>query len=102
MDDIAYPDDGEAFESAFALEPACRGLKFYRWNTSTREEKQRVLDTPVWDIQYTHSEFSGRYSYSLWMIPTKFSGLQVSTEVNGAADAARKACMVAKEQGGSR
>jgi hypothetical protein len=104
MDDVAYTEDGDAFESAFALDTMCHGLKFYRWSHSSVEEKVRILDdkTKRWDVRYHHTEFNGRDYYGLWMAPHGFSGLEISPPIESAAEAAHKACMLAKEKGGSR
>ncbi len=104
MNDIAHSEDGDAFESAFALDTACQGLKFYRWTNSSVEERLHVLDekTKRWDVRYGHAEWNGRDHYALWMTAHGFSGLEVSIATEGAADAAHKACTSAKEKGGSR
>ena len=104
VDDIAYTEDGDAFESAFALDTMCHGLKFYRWSNASVEEKLHILDdkTKRWDVRYHHVELSGRDYYGLSMTAHGFSGLEVSTATDSAAEAAHKACMLAKEKGGSR
>ncbi len=104
MDDIAYPEDGSAFETAFALDTTCHGLKFYRWNNTSQEEKTRIVVDKAkrWDVRYHHTEFNGRDYYGLSMTPNGFSGLEISIATANAAEAAHKACMLATEKGGSR
>jgi hypothetical protein len=97
FDDILNNADGRAFESAFALDSSCHGLKFIRWDRGDDPALQAVLDGPRWDVAYV----SGSYR-ALTMQARNFEGLQVGVEVKNVEDAVHKACAVANGKGGTR
>lgn len=103
MDDIAYPKSGEEFENAIAMEPTCHGLTFRRWNNTSDPERLRAIEAPHWHVFYNGSDGVGRGFiqpiYSVTVQPSKFAGLEVSKEVQDAAEAARIACFVASQKG---
>jgi len=101
MDDTGHENDGSEFESAFAVDRTCEGLRFYRMSGTTAGETSHVL-APRWNVQYFHRELNGQGIYVLWMTAEGFLGLKVSETTKSAAEAVRKACIVAKEKGGSR
>jgi len=103
MDDVAYPRSGEEFESAFALEPSCRGLVFKRWNKGAADIAE--LDKkPHWEVFYNGSDGTGAGFtppiYAVRISANNFEGPDVSVQVTDAADAAKKVCFVAYGRGG--
>jgi hypothetical protein len=109
MDDIAYPSSGREFENAFVLEPGCRGLTFVRWTSASDKERLDAMESPHWEVFYDGSDGVGSAfeiktiriePYLTKSIEPGFQGSHLSVEVKDAADAARKACFVAKGKGG--
>lgn len=112
MDDIAYPSSGREFENAFVLEPGCRGLTFVRWTAASDKQRLEAMESPHWDVFYNGSD--GVVStfdiktiriepYLVYVKNSSeygFQGPHLSVEVKDAADAAKKACFVAKGKGG--
>src|ERR1700681_1838554 len=80
MDDIGHTRDGEAFESAFALDDFCHGLQFVRWNDGEDPKLLPVLQGPRWNVVYIVKDGD----QGLHMIPHDFDGLQVSVQVKNA------------------
>jgi hypothetical protein len=82
-----------AFESAFILEPTCRGLHFQRKSLVPAPKK-------YWSVEY--QDRGDGYRKFLRMLPKGFEAASLVLLTADAKEAASKACFVAKGQGGSR
>lgn len=112
IDDIDQEKTGpsaDEFESAFALDSACRGLRLIRWSRLDQSREQPVLVSPHWDLYVWQrdnphpglpSDFSD-LSYGVRMTPFFFSGVEVGFgPVSAMKDAVHSVCFVASGKGG--
>jgi hypothetical protein len=82
-----------AFESAFVLEPTCRGLHFQRKSLVPAPKK-------YWSVEYY--DRGGDSRKFLTTLPKGFEAAPLYLLTADAKEAANKACFVVKGQGGSQ
>jgi hypothetical protein len=101
LNDVGEAEAGAVFETAFALDDSCDGLRLWRFTTSTDKERTAVFKHPRWFIGFSGlppHDFESLYGMSMMLSPgddVNFSLSNVS-----AKEAVNKACFVAKHKGG--
>jgi hypothetical protein len=108
IDDIqkANKDATDEFETAFALDSMCNGLRLARFTKldSRPTEHLEVLKNPVWSVQFYKVVDAGDSTegkYVLTMYPVNFKGISVfNLPPMTVEKAAHNACFVAQGKGG--
>ena len=101
LNDIGKSDAGAVFETAFALDDSCDGLRLWRFTTSTDKELTAVFKHPRWLIDFSGvppHDLESLYGVSMMLSPgddVKFSLSNVPPK-----EAVNRACFVAKHKGG--
>ena len=107
IDDIdsKTSDAADEFESAFASEPACRGMILLRWSTAKKSHSDfQFLEKPLWDLGVfdisspdpNHPDLN----FAVDLTPSHFNGLRVYSGPTTVQGAARAACFVTAGKGG--
>ena len=103
FDDISYPEDGNEFSAAFALEPTCSGLSLMTWSKHTDQERLVGLERSEWNLSYFATGAGGWagavYHRHSGARPDKFD-FQVGFIADSPKDAARQLCSIMKSHGG--
>jgi hypothetical protein len=101
LNDIEEAEAGAVFDTAFALDADCEGLRLVRFSTSTYNEQHAAFQHPHWFITFSGlppHDFESLYGMS--MMFSAGSDVKFSLSNVSAKEAVNKACSIAKHKGG--